>query len=77
MTEEGSVARTDATGRAAMLPELLACTTSMFWLFWRFLQTGSRPVFWATAALGGLSGSCKYTTVLVPPILGLHWWVDA
>ncbi len=63
-------------GLVTMELPLLACTTAMFFLFWRFLQTGSRPLFWATAALGGLSWSCKYTTVLVPPILGLLWWID-
>ena len=63
-------------GLVTMELPLLACTTAMFFLFWRFLQTGSRPLFWATAALSGLSWSCKYTTVLVPPILGLLWWID-
>ncbi|SIO06554.1 Dolichyl-phosphate-mannose-protein mannosyltransferase [Singulisphaera sp. GP187] len=55
---------------------LTACTTGMFLLFWRFLQTGDRRAFWATAALGGLAWSCKYTTVIVPPMLGLVWWID-
>jgi hypothetical protein len=64
-------------GLVTMELPLVACTTGMSFLFWRFLQTGSRPFFWATAALGGLSFSCKYTTVLIPPILGLVWWVDA
>jgi 4-amino-4-deoxy-L-arabinose transferase-like glycosyltransferase len=55
---------------------LVACTTAMFFLFWTFLQTGGRRFFWATAAVSGLAWSCKYTTVLVPPMLGLVWWID-
>src|SRR3954452_24963897 len=61
---------------ATMELPLLACTTAMFFLFWRFLRTGSSAAFWASAAVGGLSWSCKYTTVLVPPLLGLLWWID-
>ncbi|WP_406700971.1 glycosyltransferase family 39 protein [Singulisphaera sp. Ch08] len=55
---------------------LTACTTGMFLLFWRFLQTGDRRPFWGTAALAGLAWSCKYTTVIIPPMLGLVWWID-
>lgn len=55
---------------------LTAATTGLFFLFWRFLQTGDRRYFWATAALAGLAMSCKYTTVIIPPMLGLVWWVD-
>jgi 4-amino-4-deoxy-L-arabinose transferase-like glycosyltransferase len=53
---------------------LLACTTGMFFLFWRFLETGRRRWLWASAVLGGLAFSCKYTTVLIPPILAVVWW---
>ena len=52
---------------------LLACSTGMFYGFWCFLKSGSRRVFHATAALGGLAMSCKFTTILIPPILGLIW----
>jgi len=55
---------------------LLACTTGIFLLFWRFLQTSDERLFWAAAALGGLAWSCKFTTALVPPILALVWWID-
>jgi 4-amino-4-deoxy-L-arabinose transferase-like glycosyltransferase len=55
---------------------LVACTTAIFFLFGRFLQTGSSRDFWLSAAIGGLAWSCKFTTVLVPPILGLLWWID-
>ena len=61
---------------ATMELPLLACTTGMFLLFWKFLQTGDRRFFWVTAVLGGLSWSCKFTTVLIPPILALVWWID-
>jgi hypothetical protein len=61
---------------ATMETPLLAALTGIFWLFWRFLQTKDRRFFWASAALGGLAWSCKFTTVLVPPLLGLAWWLD-
>src|SRR4051812_37097071 len=61
---------------ATMEFPLLACTTGIFLLFWRFLQTGDRRAFRASAALGGLAWSCKFTTVLIPPILALVWWID-
>ncbi|HEX8202955.1 MAG TPA: glycosyltransferase family 39 protein [Isosphaeraceae bacterium] len=61
---------------ATMELPLLACTTGVFFLFWEFLRTG-RPAFFAlAAALTGLAFSCKFTAVLVPPILGLAWWAD-
>jgi Dolichyl-phosphate-mannose-protein mannosyltransferase len=55
---------------------LVACSSAMFHGFWYFLRTGSRRSFWATAALGGLAMSCKFTTILIPPILGLAWAID-
>ncbi|MEO6808993.1 MAG: hypothetical protein ABI353_07760, partial [Isosphaeraceae bacterium] len=30
----------------------------------------------ASAAVGGLAWSCKYTTVLFPPMFAVVWWVD-
>jgi hypothetical protein len=55
---------------------LAAFTTGIFLLFWEFLRT-SRPIdFWAAAALAGLAFSCKFTAVLLPPMLGLLWWID-
>ncbi len=61
---------------ATMETPLLVGTTGMFMLFWKFLQTGDRRFFWATAAMGGLAWSLKYTTVLVPPMLAVVWWLD-
>jgi 4-amino-4-deoxy-L-arabinose transferase-like glycosyltransferase len=63
-------------GLVTMELPLVACTTAIFFLFWHFLQSGSLRAFWGAAALGGLAWSCKFTTVLVPPILGLLWWCD-
>ena len=54
---------------------LVACTTAMFYLFWRFLETGRLPWFCAAAAVGGLAFSCKFTTILIPPILAAVWWL--
>jgi hypothetical protein len=55
---------------------LVATTTAMFLTFWSFLRTGKKRDFWLSAAIGGLAMSCKFTTVLVPPILGLTWAID-
>jgi len=61
---------------ATMELPVVACASAMFFGFWLFLKSGSRQAFWTTAALGGLAMSCKFTTVLVPPILGLVWAID-
>jgi hypothetical protein len=55
---------------------LVACAAGMFLLFWLFLETGRSWFFWASAALGGLAFSCKFTTALFPLLLGLAWWVE-
>ena len=54
---------------------LIAGTTAMIWFFWRFLETHQPSWFWAAAAVGGLAFSCKFTTIVVPPILGVVWLV--
>jgi 4-amino-4-deoxy-L-arabinose transferase-like glycosyltransferase len=61
---------------ATMELPVVACTAGMFLGFWSFLRSGSARAFWATAALGGLAMSCKFTTALVPPILGMVWAID-
>jgi Dolichyl-phosphate-mannose-protein mannosyltransferase len=61
---------------ATMELPLLACTTGVFLLFWEFLRTGGRGPFLASAMVGGLAFSCKFTMAIVPPILALAWWVD-
>jgi 4-amino-4-deoxy-L-arabinose transferase-like glycosyltransferase len=60
---------------ATMELPLVAGTTAMCGLFWRFLDTGRRSWFWASAAAGGVAFSCKYTAILFPPILAVVWWV--
>src|SRR5262249_48381644 len=54
---------------------LVAGSTAMFWLFWRFLETKRQQWFWITSAVGGLAFSCKFTIVLIPPILAVVWWI--
>lgn len=54
---------------------VLAAMTAMFLLFWDFLRTGSRRAFVASAVMGGMAFSCKFTTAVVPPILGMVWLV--
>ena len=54
---------------------LVAGTTAMFYFFWRFLETNRFLWFWAAAGTGGLAFSCKFTAILIPPILAIVWWV--
>ncbi len=61
---------------ATMELPITASTTAMFLAFWGYLRSQNRRYFWAAAALGGIAWSCKYTAVLIPPILGVLWWVD-
>lgn len=55
---------------------LVACAAGMAALFARFLATGRLRWFWATAALGGLAFSCKFTAILLPPMFALAWWLE-
>ncbi len=61
---------------ATMETPMLACSAAMFALFWRFLRFGGRGSFAASAAVGGLAVSCKYTAALIPPIFAVLWWVQ-
>ncbi len=61
---------------ATMEMPLIAATAGVFLLFGRFLETGRRGFLFASAAVAGLAFSCKFTTVVYPPILGLIWAVD-
>ncbi len=47
--------------------------TGMTLLFWVFLRTGDRRAFVASAILGGLAFSCKFTAVVAPPIFAMLW----
>ncbi|WP_435016894.1 ArnT family glycosyltransferase [Tundrisphaera sp. TA3] len=55
---------------------LVAASAGGFAAFWRFLRDGDRCAFWAGAVLSGLAWSCKFTAVLIPPILAVLWWLD-
>lgn len=59
---------------------ILATTTAMAILFWEFLRTGNRRAFVASAVVGGLAFSCKFTAVIMPPIFAMSWmlarWLD-
>jgi hypothetical protein len=61
---------------ATMELPIVACSAGLFLLFHQFLRGGRAPWFWATAALAGLSWSCKFTTALVVAILAFSWWLD-
>jgi len=58
---------------ATMELPVVAASTAMVAGFARFLGSGRRRWLWLSASLGGLAFSCKYTTVLIPPILALIW----
>ena len=59
---------------------IVATMTGMMLLFWIFLRNGDRRAFVASAVLGGLAFSCKFTSVTALPIFGLLWclarWID-
>ncbi len=61
---------------ATMELPLVAASTGVYLAFWSFLRSGSRRAFFAAAILGGLAFSCKFTTVLIPPILAALWSVE-
>ena len=61
---------------ATMEMPLTAAATAMFVLFWQFLRSGDRRAFWACAGAGGIAFSCKFTAVVLPPILAVAWWLD-
>ena len=55
---------------------LLMTASATFYGFWSFLKRRRAVDFWTSAGFGGLAMSCKYTTILIPPILGLVWAID-
>lgn len=52
---------------------LVACTAGVCLLFDRFVRDGARWAGLGAAALCGLAFSCKFTAVLLPPLLALGW----
>lgn len=55
---------------------IVAAWGASFFLFWRFLESGRRRWFVASAAAAGLAFSCKFTAILLPPLIGLAWAAD-
>ncbi len=60
---------------ATMETPLIACSAGLFACFWRFLASGQRRWLAFSAVLTGVAFSCKYTTILFPPMLACLWWV--
>jgi hypothetical protein len=54
---------------------IVASMTGMALLFWMFLKTGDRRAFFASAVVGGLAFSCKFTAAVAPPIFALLWLI--
>ena len=55
---------------------LVACSAGIFLSFWLFLESGKSRYLCTCAIVAGIAFSCKYTVVLIPPILGVLWWLD-
>lgn len=55
---------------------IIASTAAVGLLFTIFLQTQDRRAFLASAVMAGLAFSCKFTAVLIPPILALCWFTN-
>jgi 4-amino-4-deoxy-L-arabinose transferase-like glycosyltransferase len=55
---------------------LAAAAAAAFWSFSRFLDTGRRWTFLASAVAAGLAFSCKFTAALIPALLALPWWLE-
>jgi len=61
---------------ATMELPLVTATVAILWLFCRFLETNRAFWFWSAAATSGLAFSCKFTAILIPPILAIIWWIN-
>jgi 4-amino-4-deoxy-L-arabinose transferase-like glycosyltransferase len=57
---------------------LVATSSLVLVTFARFLAAGRRRRAWfvASAALCGLAFSCKFTVIVLVPLLGLAWWLE-
>jgi hypothetical protein len=62
---------------ATMEMPLIAGTTAMCGLFWRFLDTRRVPWLVAAAVAGGVAFSCKFTAIIFVPILAAVWAIDS
>ncbi len=58
---------------ATMETPIVAGTAGTIFLFWIFLRTRSRLAFLGSAIVCGVAWSCKFTAVVLPPILALLW----
>ncbi len=65
---------------ATMETPIVAGTAGTIFLFWVFLRTRSRLAFLGSAIVCGVAWSCKFTAVVLPPILAFLWclaqWKD-
>ncbi|GAC1471989.1 MAG: hypothetical protein NVSMB9_18690 [Isosphaeraceae bacterium] len=55
---------------------LVACTSAVFFFYWKYLKNGRALDFLASASLAGLAFSCKFTAILLPILLGLVLGID-
>ena len=62
-------------GLITMEAPLVACAAGIFWMFWEFLRAPGRGRAWwlGSAVLTGVAFSCKFTTILIGPMLTLAW----
>jgi hypothetical protein len=54
------------------LPLVLSSSLSLF-SFWCFLRNGRNRWLWMSSAFAGIAFACKFTAILIPPILTIVW----
>lgn len=52
---------------------VVAAWVGACYCFWLYLDGGRNWSFWTSAVIAGVGFSCKFTAVLLPPLLGLAW----
>lgn len=63
-------------GLMTMEAPIVATTTLTLWLAWEFLR-GRRWIFGIASAVAcGAAFSCKFTAIVLPPLLALAWMAD-
>lgn len=55
---------------------LVAATAGQLWFFTRYLRSGRSSWLVASAILGGLAFSLKFTEIVIPPLLILGWGLE-
>lgn len=63
-------------GLATMEMPITASWALSWFLFVEFLIRGRRWAFVGSAVVAGIAFSCKFTAIVLPPLLGLAWLVD-